>query len=95
MILEGDFISPELCKKILNDARIKDRVKCVFMTEDDKSQIVQNYLVREGSIQNDRSELSLRYNHWLKAQAENTEIMTIASTPWETTLERVQLKLNE
>ncbi len=89
MILEGDFISPLLCKKLLQDSEIKARIKCVFIIEDDKEQIIQNYLKREGSIQADRSELSLRYNNWIKEHLEGTEIIAVESTPWETSINRI------
>ncbi len=89
MILEGDFISPLLCKKLLKNNEIKTRIKCLYIIENDKEQIIQNYLTREGSIQADRSELSLRYNNWIKEQIEGTEIIAVESTPWETTINRI------
>jgi 2-phosphoglycerate kinase len=89
MILEGDFISPLLFKKLLQDSEINTRIKCLYIIEDDKEQIIQNYLTREGSIQADRSELSLRYNNWIKDQIEGTEIVAVESTPWESTIDRI------
>lgn len=89
MILEGDFISPLLCKKLIQDSEINTRIKCLYIIEDDKEQIIQNYLTREGSLQADRSELSLRYNNWIKDQIEGTEIVAVESTPWETSIDRV------
>lgn len=94
MILEGDFISPELCKKLMQDSVIKDRVKCIYIIEDDETQILQNYFNREGSIQNDRAELSWRYNNWIKEQIEETEIITIPSKPWESSIKRICNILN-
>ncbi len=89
MILDGDFISPKLCKKLIEDSGIKNRIKCIYIIEDDKSQILQNYHNREGSMQHDRAELSLRYNHWIKEQIEGTEIIAIPSRPWETSIDRI------
>ena len=94
MILEGDFISPKLCKKLMQDSVIKNRVKCIYIIEDDESQILQNYYNREGSIQNDRAELSWRYNNWIKEQIEGTEIITIQSKPWESSIKRICSILN-
>lgn len=54
MILEGDFIAPELCKKLMNES---DRIKCIIITEDDPNQIIQNYFDREARVQTDRSAL--------------------------------------
>ena len=89
MILEGDFISPQLCKKLMEDSVIKSRIKCIYIIEDNKAQIVENYYNREGSIQNDRAELSLMYNNWLKEQIEGTEIIPIQARPWESSTERI------
>jgi 2-phosphoglycerate kinase len=94
MILEGDFISPKLCKKLMQDSVKKNRVKCIYIIEDDESQILQNYYNREGSIQNDRAELSWRYNNWIKEQIEGTEIITIQSKPWESSIKRICSILN-
>jgi 2-phosphoglycerate kinase len=89
MILEGDFISPCLCKKLLEDASIKGRVACIFVTEDSKDQIIKNYEMREGSIQEERAELSFHYNNWLKEQSQGTDIKLISSRPWETAVQRI------
>lgn len=89
MILEGDFISPSLCKKLLQDNVINKQVKCIYIFEDDEAQILQNYYEREGSEQNDRAKLSLRYNNWIKDQIEGTEIIAIQSRPWESAIKRI------
>lgn len=93
MIMEGDFISPGLCKKLLEDGSIKERVACIFVTEDSKDQIMKNYEMREGSIQEDRAELSLRYNNWLTEQSRGTGIVLASSRPWETAVQRIMEKL--
>lgn len=95
MILEGDFISPELCKKLLADGEIKKRVKCVFILEDDQAQIVQNYHAREGTLQAGRAELSWRYNNWIKEQVAGTEIIIVPAMPWETSANRICRLLNQ
>ena len=94
MILEGDFISPGLCKKLLDDGKERDRVKCLFLTEASKEQIVENYLHREGSIQDGRAELSHRFDGWLREQAHGSRIMLIESRPWRTTGMRVRRALD-
>lgn len=83
MILEGDFISPDLCKKLLRDPETGSRIRCLLITEDSKDQIVRNYGSREGSIQEDRAELSQRYNVWLKHEAAASGIVIVPSRPWE------------
>lgn len=89
MILEGDFISPDLCKTLLSNPEKRKRIKCLFITEDDVTQIQQNYFERENRIQVDRSLLSWHYNNWLVEQSENTDIAIMSSRPWETLEERV------
>jgi len=89
MILEGDFISPGLCISLLEDKSIKDRVSCVFITEDSKEQIVKNFEKREGTIQEERAELSWHYNRWLKEQSKGSEIILCPSRPWETAVKRL------
>lgn len=93
MILEGDFIAPALCKMLLEDSRTKDRVKAIIVTEDDLSQIISNYHVREGTIQEGRSALSLRYNDWLKAQVQGTGVLMVTARPWDTAAQRIKALL--
>lgn len=87
MILEGDFISIPLCRKFL-DEKYGGRVKALLICENSKDQIIQNYVSREGSTQDDRAELSLRYNNWLQEQAQGTGIVTVDARPWDTLLQR-------
>lgn len=93
MIMEGDFISPGMCKNLLRDDLIKERVACIFIIEDSKYQIMRNYEMREGSIQEERAELSFYYNDWLKDQAQDTGVILISSRPWETAVQRIMEKL--
>lgn len=89
MILEGDFISPDLCKTLLSNPEKRKRIKCLFITEEDVAQIQQNYFEREETLQVDRSLLSWHYNNWLVEQSQNTDIAIMPSRPWETLEERV------
>ncbi len=93
MILEGDFISPDLCKALIQHPKYGERIKCIFITEDDQSQIESNYLARENCIQVDRSHLSWHYNLWLKNEANGSGILTVPSRPWNTLLERVMIEI--
>jgi len=93
-ILEGDFISPNLCKRLLTNKETRSRVKCIFMVEDTKELIVENFLDREGSMQEDRAELSFHYNNWLKEQSEGSDIVLVSSRPWNTCLKRITKKIH-
>ena len=62
VIIEGDFIYPELTLSFNNP-----EIKCFYVIESDKNQIIQNYLAREGSdSQNYRAEISIAYGEWIK-----------------------------
>lgn len=85
MVLEGDFLSPEFCQKMVHEH--PGRVRCLLVTEDSPSQIAENYRLREGTAQNERAEVSARYNAWLVENAgEGMEL--VASRPWDTVVER-------
>jgi 2-phosphoglycerate kinase len=94
MILEGDFIAPELCKRLLADDTARGRVKCVFITENSQVQIAENYRRREGSPQHDRAALSHRFDGWLREQAAGSPIMLIESRPWRTTVQRIRTAMH-
>ena len=95
MIIEGDFITPDLCNKLKNNPEINKRIKCILITEDSKEQIVQNYQKREGSIQEDRAELSNRYNNWLHNEASKYGISTVPSRPWRSVRKRAIKSIKE
>ena len=84
VIIEGDFISPDLVKLL-------DRplAKAVFLRED-IPQIVGNYLAREGGEpQRFRAEVSAAYGRWIEGVCSLTDCPVIAARPWETALTRV------
>jgi 2-phosphoglycerate kinase len=93
MILEGDFISPNLCKKLLNNSQIGYRVRCCIITENSTNQIINNYQKREGSIQEDRAELSQKYNNWLIQEAKGSDISIVSSRPWKSIKKRIIEKI--
>ena len=84
MILEGDFILPELVAHFQNA-----RVKAVFIHEPSKEQILQNYLLREGEIQQYHAEVSCSYGDFLSKNCFKFNIPIIESRPWDTLMERV------
>jgi 2-phosphoglycerate kinase len=85
VVLEGDYLLPELL------AKFKGEVQGVFLYEDDKDQLVSNYLTREPleGPQTGRAQVSWLYGQWLKADCERLGLTALPSRPWETTLERV------
>jgi 2-phosphoglycerate kinase len=84
IIIEGDFIFPELTLSYK-----KSDVKCIYLLESDKNQIIQNYLDREGGeLQNYRADISIEYGNWLKNICIKNGINYLESRPWNTLLNR-------
>jgi len=84
MILEGDFILPELAAAFKNNPR----VKAIFMHEPSREQILQNYLAREASLQHFRADVSHSYGNWLVENCSKLGIPVIEPRPWGTLIER-------
>lgn len=84
MILEGDFILPEFSASFSNP-----RIKSVFIYEPEKEQILQNYLEREGSLQQYRADVSYAYGNWLADSCSGLGLPVIESRPWDNLMERV------
>lgn len=84
VIIEGDFIYPELIKSLNHP-----QVKAIFINEPDANQIMQNYLAREGGdLQQFRAEVSVAYGQWIAEICNKLNINVIESRPWNTTLSR-------
>ena len=65
------------------------RVKSIFIHEPDKEQILQNFLFREGEIQQHRADVSYAYGSWLAEQCLKYNILLIEARPWESVMERI------
>ena len=84
IIIEGDFIHPEITK-ILDCPE----VKTIFVTEENLDQIVQNYQLREGGdLQHYRAEISIAYGKWIKSYCNQNGITMLEARPWATSLTR-------
>jgi len=84
VIIEGDFIIPELVKTLLNT-----KVKSLFVLEGDKEQIINNFLSREGGDkQTFRADICVSYNNWIQKVCEELRMDTIESRPWINALDR-------
>lgn len=86
VIIEGDFISPDLMSCFESP-----EVKFIFVIEADKPQLVRNYLLREGgALQSDRAEVSIAYGKWLAERCRQNGASVLAARPWDTLLMRAQ-----
>jgi 2-phosphoglycerate kinase len=83
MVLEGDFILPELVASFQNP-----RIKSVFIYEPSRDQILQNYLTREGEHQQFRADSSYSYGRWLVENCTKLGIPVVESRPWDTLVKR-------
>src|SRR5579863_2628371 len=92
MVLEGDFIHPDLAIRSHFLAEPNDgRVRAVFIDEPDEPQFVANYLSREprSGPQVKRARVSWLKGRWLRQEAERCGLPVVPARPWETVLERV------
>jgi 2-phosphoglycerate kinase len=89
VILEGDFLLPELIAfKAFDEQNNGGRVKALFLYEEDEAQIAANYLAREGEEQTFRAHLSWLNNQWLRSECERLGVPALSARPWEAVLER-------
>lgn len=89
VILEGDFILPELVTfKAFDEQKNNGRVKALFIYEEDEAQIATNYLARDGEEQTFRAHLSWLNSQWLRSECKRLGVPAIPARPWNTVLER-------
>ncbi len=85
VIIEGDFISAE-CAASFNDPK----VQAVFIYEPAQTQIMRNYLDREGGEpQAFRASISAEYGNRLKMDCDRCGVNIVESRPWNTLVDRV------
>jgi len=84
MILEGDFILPEFAASLKNP-----RVASVFIHEPCGEQILQNYMAREGELQQFRANVSHAHGNWLAESCIKHGIPIVQSRPWDNLAQRI------
>jgi len=90
VIIEGDYILPELVEPLLSD-----NVKAFFVQEADKSQIMNNNQAREGWSNSVSADIYVYYNNWIRKSCEELMINTLESRPWNNVLTRAIELLDE
>jgi 2-phosphoglycerate kinase len=85
VILDGDLILPSL----LTDPRFADKVRGIFLYEEDEAQLIENFKQRDGVPQAKRARVSWLYGHWLKDESERSGIKVLRARPWDTLFERI------
>ncbi|GEM44645.1 hypothetical protein [Deinococcus cellulosilyticus] len=88
IVIEGDFLLPELAVKAEFDGvPALGRVRALFVTEEE-DQIRMNYQQREGRDQHGRARASWLFGEWLKTECERLSLKTLPVRPWGSALER-------
>ena len=90
VIIEGDYIIPELVKPLLSA-----KVKALFIQESDKTQIMSNNQSREGWSNSLSADIYVYYNNWLQQSCKELGINTLESRPWNNALERAIASLKQ
>lgn len=88
VVLEGDFILPEL---ITLPAFSADPIRAVFIYEESEEQLQRNFLQREPAegIQEKRARVSWLYGQWLREEAERAGAIALPARPWNDLFERI------
>lgn len=84
IVLEGDYILPELV------AQYDDRVRSIFLFEENVEELVRNFLKREPEKgeQRSRALVSGLFGDWLRKECERLGLSATPSKPWDTLLQR-------
>lgn len=92
IVLEGDFILPELVTLPAFSAdSMRSQVQAVFLYEESEEQLQRNLLQREPAegIQEKRARVSWLYGQWLKEEAERAGAIALPARPWNDLFERI------
>jgi 2-phosphoglycerate kinase len=92
IVLEGDFIHPELAARNDFYEQTNDgRVRGVFLYEPDEEQLRRNFLQREpeAGVQEKRARVSWLFGEWLRRESARLGITALPARPWETLFERI------
>lgn len=96
VILDGDYLLPEFCVDTDSGTNTTiERVRSVFVYEDDEAQIVSNFLQREPGAgpQHKRAQVSWRYGQWLQEECARYDQIAIRARPWDTLAVRIERAL--
>jgi 2-phosphoglycerate kinase len=84
-IIEGDFILPETVAALAGD---DERVRGLFLREDDEAQAAANLFAREGGDVALRARTSSLASQWLGRECERVGMPSIDARPWDTAVDR-------
>jgi 2-phosphoglycerate kinase len=88
-IVEGDFVLPDLAvRAAFAGEPARDRVRGLFVGEEDEECLAQNFSDRQGGDNALRARTSRVKAHWLRRRCEALSVPWISSRPWESTADR-------
>jgi hypothetical protein len=97
VVLEGDFIHPALAAQdAFGDEPNGDRVRGIFLYEEDEAQLVRNFADREPGAgeQTARAQVSALWARWFRNECDAHGVSAIPARPWDTLFARVLASLN-
>ena len=94
VIIEGDYVLPELQPPGDLSEASDGRVRAVFLLENDAAQIATNFQSREGGDQSFRAHTSWLKNEWIREQCTRLGIPAVAARPWESLAARAMSVLS-
>lgn len=91
IVIEGDGILPSFFERPSVRARAtNDRVRAVFLTEDDEEALYANFQARQHGLRTlAHAHKNFLFGQWLKREAARHGIPTVAARPRETLADRV------
>lgn len=91
IVLEGDYLLPELLADPGETPWAAERVRAVFLYEPDERRIVRNFLEREPEAgeQASRARVSWLLGMWLRDECERRGLPALPARPWRSLRERV------
>ncbi len=95
VILEGDFLLPELAARAtFSDRSNGGRVAGVFVSEPDDAQLAANLEAREGDVQPERLRGSVLLDRLIAADCARLGVPIVAARPWNTVVDRALVALS-
>ena len=94
VVYEGDFLLPEMATfATYGDEPNAGRVRALFVSEPDDTQIADNYRAREGEVKPERARTSALFDAFLRAECARYDVPVVHARPWPSVVERAMAAL--
>jgi hypothetical protein len=89
VVYEGDFVLPEMATLAMyGDHPNAGRVRALVVSEPDEAQIAENYRIREGGAEAERSRTSSQFDAFLRTECVRCGVPLVNARPWPSGIER-------